>query len=109
MRQFTFTGTATNGDVLSGTPLNQLEAGGQLDIYALSSAADTTITITGPDNEPLIQAARLPAETRAPRVQDDLPMTQEVLTGGHYVVAITIVSAATWQIVVIYRKEGLDY
>lgn len=101
--------TVDDADVLGGTALDQLEAGGQLDIYLLSTQADTLATLTGPDNEPIIQAVEVPQETRAIRPTDDVPLSLVVLSGGHYTLDVNIVTAATVQVLAIYRKAGLDF
>lgn len=101
--------TADDTDVLGGTALDQLESGGQLDIYILSTQADTLATLTGPDNEPIIQAVEVPQETRAIRPTDDVPLSLVVVSGGHYTLDINIVTAAVVPILAIYRKAGVDY
>jgi hypothetical protein len=101
--------TADDGDVLGGTSLDQLEAGGQLDILVLSTQADTVISVSGPDNEPIVQNGEIPQETRALRPTDDLGLSLVVPTGGHYTVDINIVTAATVQFMGIYRKSGVDF
>ena len=100
---------ADDGDILAGTALDQLEAGGQLDILMLSTQADTLLTITGPDNEPIAIAVELPQETRALRPADDLAMSLVVVTGGHFTIDLNIVTAATVQFMGIYRKAGVDF
>lgn len=100
---------ADDADLLAGTPLDQLEAGGQLDIFLLSTQADTGITVTGPDREPIVVAGEIPMETRAIRPQDDVPLSIPIRTGGHYTVNIDIVTAATVQTLSIYRKKGVDF
>jgi len=98
-----------DADVLGGTALDQLEAGGQLDLYLLSTQADTLLTITGPDNEPIVQAAEIPQETRAIRPTDDIPLSLVVLSGGHFTVDVNIVTAAVVPVMAIYRKAGTDF
>ncbi len=105
----TFSGTASNADLLAGTILNVLEEGGQLDIFLLSTATDTSLTVQGPDAEPVAVASRIPQETRAIRPQDDLPLSVPLRTGGHYIINIGIVTAGTWQAMVVYRKPGVDF
>jgi len=100
---------ADDPDVLGGTALDQLEAGGQLDVYLLSTQADTVATLTGPDNEPTIQAIEVPQETRAIRPTDDVPLSLLVVSGGHYTLDINIVTAAVVAVLAIYRKAGLDF
>lgn len=101
--------TADDADVLGGTALDQLESGGQLDIFTLSTQADTLLSITGPDNEPIITAGEIPQETRAIRPTDDLPLSLVISSGGHYTVDVNIVTAGTVQFLAIYRKAGIDF
>ena len=101
--------TVDDADALAGTSLNILEAGGQLDIWLLSTQADTLVTLNGPDNEPILEGVEIPQETRAIRVQDDTPHTLAVRSGGHYTLNIDIVTAATVAILAIYRKAGVDF
>ncbi len=99
---------ATDADILAGTALDQLEAGGQLDIFMVSSQADTTVSITGPDNEPIALGVELPQSTVAIAI-DQLPTySLAVETGGHYTVNMTIVTGATVQFLAVYRKYGVD-
>ena len=109
MRIHTENLTADDVDVLSGTALDQLEAGGQLDIFVISTQADTLLTITGPDAEPIALSIEVPLETRAIRPADDLPFSLPLLSGGHYTVNVDIVTAATVQFIAIYRKAGIDF
>lgn len=101
--------TADDADVLAGTALDQLEAGGQLDILALSTQADTLLSLRGPDNEEILTNGEVPQETRAPRPTDDLAMSLLVVSGGHYTVDVNIQTAATVQLMAIYRKAGVDF
>lgn len=101
--------TATDLDALAGTLLDTMESPGQLDIFVLSSQADSLYSITGPGNEPLVQSAEIMQETRAPRPNDDLPLTLAVNQTGHFTISLTIVTAATIFLQAIYRKQGVDY
>lgn len=101
--------TADDTDVLGGTALDQLEAGGQLDVYLLSTQADTLLTMTGPDTEPIVQSVEVAQETRAIRPTDDIPLSVPVLSGGHFTIDVNIVTAAVVQFLAIYRKAGLDF
>jgi len=101
--------TADDADVLGGTALDQLEAGGQLDVYLLSTQADTLASLTGPDNEPITQQVEVPQETRAIRPTDDVPLSLVVASGGHFTLDVNIVTAATVQVLAIYRKAGVDF
>ena len=101
--------TADDADFLAGTSLDQLEAGGQLDLLALSTQADTLLSVRGPDNEPIAENVEVPQETRSLRPNDDLALSLVVNTGGHYTVDVNIVTAATVQVMAIYRKAGVDF
>lgn len=101
--------TADDTDALQNTQLDQLEAGGQLDIFALSTQADSVLTITMPGQESPVQSVEIPQETRAIRPTDDIPISLAVLRGGHPTVNIDIVTAATVQFLAVYRKRGEDF
>lgn len=101
--------TADDADVLSGTSLDNLEAGGQLDIYVVSSQADTLISISGPDNEPIVTDGEVPNATRTISLTDDPAYSLVVRTGGHFTISIDIVTAATVQFLAVYRKAGVDF
>ncbi len=109
MRVHTEQITVDDADVLGGTSLDVLEEGGQLDVFVLSSAADTLMTITGPNAEPIAVGVEVPNETRAPRPNDDTPLSIPIETGGHYTINIDIVAAATVILLAIYRKAGVDF
>jgi len=101
--------TVDDTDVLGGTSLDQLEADGQLDIWWLSSQADTIGSISGPNNEPLATGVELPQETRAIRPTDDPALSLAVRNAGHYTVNVDIVTPGTVQFLAVYRKAGLDF
>ncbi len=109
MRVHTENLAADDTDVLAGTALDNLEAGGQLDLFLLSTQADTLLTVTGPDAEPIALAVEIPQETRAIRPTDDLPLSLPILNSGHYTVNVDIVTAAVVQFLAIYRKAGVDF
>lgn len=100
---------ADDTDALAGTQLDQLEAGGQLDLFFLSTQADTLLSITGPDNEPIVQGVEIPLENRAIRPTDDVPLSLTIIQGGHFTVDINIVTAAVVQMLAVYRKAGVDF
>lgn len=100
---------ADDADVLAGTALDVLEAGGQLDIFWVSTQADTLGSITGPNAEPVALNVEIPNETRTIRVSDDPSLSIPVAVGGHFTVSIDIVTGATVQFLAIYRKAGLDF
>lgn len=101
--------TADDSDVLGGTALDQLEAGGQLDVLVLSTQADTLLSVRGPDNEEIATQVEIPQETRAIRPADDVAMSLLVISGGHYTIDVNIQTAATVQFMGIYRKAGVDF
>lgn len=105
MRIHTENFTADDTDALAGTTLATLESGGQLDVFILSTQADTIVTVTPPGSEVVVQSVEVPQETRAPRVNDDTPISVILPETGHVIVNIDIVTAATVQMVAIYRSE----
>lgn len=87
---------ANNLDVLDGTDLANIPAMGLLQIFAASTQNDTTLTITGPGSEPVIRNRPLTLRTNGqPLHSDDQPLLVGVVQGGHYVLNVTIVTAAT--------------
>lgn len=101
--------TADDTDVLAGTALDQLEAGGQLDLFLVSTQADTLFSLRGPGNAPIAENIEVPNETRTIDTQKDVPFQLVVPTGGHYTVDVNIVTAATVQLSAIYRIAGVDF
>ncbi len=105
--------TADDADALGGTALDQLEAGGQLDVFITSTQADSRLSIRGPDNEPLAENVFIQQKSgttsTAPSLQDDPALSLVVSTGGHYTVDINVVTAATIQAYFFYRKAGVDF
>ena len=102
-------GTADNTDVLNGTDLDSIPGAGILVLQGASTQNDTLITVTGPGSEPVIRARALLLRANAEiRVNEDPPMTVGVVQGGHYVLNIDVVTAATFQIVAtFYDLEDL--
>lgn len=111
MRIHTENINADDADVLSGTALNQLESGGQLDIFVTSNQADTLMSISGPDNEPIAENIEIPQGQTGVRIDvtKDVPFQLPILQGGHFTVDINVVTAATVQFLAIYRKAGVDF
>lgn len=107
MRVQQFVIGAANTDLLQGTVLQTLEAGGQLDVFALSSANDAgnTLSITPPGSESPAVATRIPFEARAVRVQDDTPFSISLEMDGHVVINVAWASGSI-QIVTAYRSPG---
>lgn len=105
IQQFIF--GAANSDALQGTILQDLERGGQLDVFILSSANDAgnTLSLTPPGSESPAVATRIPFEARAVRVQDDTPFTLPLNTTGHVVANIAWASGSI-QAVFVYRGPG---
>ncbi len=101
---------ATDADVLGGTLLDQLEQGGILEIFiGPSTQADGTISLRGPDNEPLLESVEIATETRAIRPADDPNWVFQVRTGGHFTVAYTEVTGAVCPFLARYLKAGVDF
>jgi len=99
--------TADNIDVLDGTDLANIPGDGVLTVMAASSQADTLMTITGPGSEPVVRARALPLRTNGqPLASDDIGLSIPVIQGGHYVINVDIVTAATAVIVAIYYDLG---
>lgn len=97
--------TADNTDILSGTDLANIPGDGQLDIFIASTQNDTVYSITGPGNEPIARLQKAQLRTNGmPIMSDDLPLTLLVSQGGHYVINIDIVTAATVNVIVIFRE-----
>ena len=96
-------GTADNTDVLNGTDLDSIPADGILTVFGVSTQNDTAITITGPGSEPVIRNRALPLRANAEiRILEDPSMAVGVVQGGHYVVNLDVVTAATFQILAVY-------
>lgn len=100
MIQVTSVLTADNTDVLQGTDLQSIPGPGVLIVAAASTQNDTTLTITAPNNVPLLQAQRLNLRTSGvPSLQDD-PVWPVIATqGGHPRISVDIVTAATVYVV----------
>jgi len=109
MRVYTEQIAADDADVLAGTQLDTLQQGGQLDIFLLSSQADTLYSLFGPGNEPLVTNAEVANETRAPRPNDDVPHTLVIGKAGHYTLDINIVTAGTVILLAVFREKGIDF
>jgi len=99
--------TADNADVLDATDLANIPGDGMLTVYAASTQNDTLMTITGPGSEPVVRARALPLRTNGqPLISDDVPLAVPVIQGGHYVINIDVVTAATVVVVSIYYDMG---
>jgi len=100
-------GTADNTDALAGTDLENIPAGGQLDVFATSTAIDTLLTIVGPGQQPIVRARPVQQKTVAINsMQDDVPYSVPVSQGGHYVVDMNIQTAGTFAVTAIYRSAA---
>lgn len=100
-------GTADNNDALSGTDLENIPQGGQLDLFATSTAIDTLLTITGPGQQPIVRARPVQQKTVAINsLQDDVPFSIPVSQGGHYVVTLDIQTAGTFALTAIWRSAA---
>jgi len=109
MRVYTEQVTADDTDVLGGTQLDTLQEGGQLDLWLLSSQADSLASIFGPGNEPVASGIEVLNETRAPRPNDDPPFSLAIMKAGHYTLNIDIVTAATVIVLAVFREKGIDF
>jgi hypothetical protein len=93
-------GTATTADPLSGTQLDPMPYDGNLEIYAASTQADTTLAIKIAD-ELVMDARPLPLRTSGqPLMSDDPGITQDVLSGQKARLSVVVVTGATWNLVV---------
>jgi hypothetical protein len=88
--------TADNADVLDGTDLANIPAGGLLTIHAASTQNDTLLTITGPGNEPVVRNQAAVQRANA-EIREDVDPGYDlgVVQGGHYIVAVDVQTAAT--------------
>lgn len=99
--------TATNGDVLNGTDLENLPGPGVMTIYAASSQADGTLTVTGRGFEVPIRDQALPLRTNGqPSQQDDMPLVVGVPQGGKVLVSYTEATSATAVFEVVWQSIG---
>lgn len=97
--------TADNTDVLSGTDLANIPSDGQLDLFIASTQNDTQVTITGPGIEPAGRLIRVEQRTNGqPSTADSVPYSLPVTQGGHYVINVDIVTAATVGFEAVYRS-----
>lgn len=93
--------TADDTDALANTDLANIPAMGGLEFWFGSTQNDTLLTITGPGQEPVIRLRPIQLRTNGqPLLSDDQPIQIGVAQGGHYVVNIDIVTAATVVMVV---------
>jgi len=95
--------TASNTDVLNGTDLESVPDTGVLRVYGASDQNDSTITITGPGQQPVVRGQAMIQRTNGmPDKNTDNPYLIGVERGGKYVIDITEVTAmvavieATW-------------
>lgn len=97
--------SADNTDALSSTDLSNIPDDGQLDLFIASTQNDTVFSVTGPGQEPIARLIKVQLRTNGmPSLQDDIPYSIPVVAGGHYVVNIDIVTAATVNLVAMYRS-----
>lgn len=94
--------TADNADVLSGTDLENVPGMGVMAIYAKSTQADHTITITAPGQETPIRAQLIQKLADAVVSKaDDEPIAIETI-GGKYNISVDVVAAGTTKLLVIW-------
>lgn len=89
--------TATTADVLAGTDLESLPGPGVLQIYGVSTQADSTVSVTPPGEQSPARSFTLPQKT-VPTVNanDDQPLAIVAIMGaGRCIVSLTEVTAAT--------------
>jgi len=97
-------GTADNTDVLSATDLANIPSPGGLSIFAVSTQNDTLITVTGPGSEPVVRSQPLTLRANAEiRQNEDVSFQIPVFQGGRYVIAIDVVTAATFHVRAIFE------
>lgn len=98
-------GTADDTDLLAGTDLANIPTFGVLAVYAASTQNDTTITITGPGGEPVVRGQPMTLRANGEIRQEADPTYPMAATqGGHYVVAIDVVTAATFRVRAIFLE-----
>jgi len=96
--------TATNTDVLAGTQLDQVPGPGIFTIYAASTVADGTVTVSlGQDT--LINAQVLLLRVSGnPNINEDVPIAEVSSPGGvRPVINYTEVTAATAVFVTVFE------
>jgi len=95
--------TADDSDVLASTDLSNIPGAGVLEVFIASTQNDTVFTFTGPGNEPIVRLQKVMLRTNGmPVIKDDVPYTAIVIQGGHYVLNVDIVTAATVSIIANY-------
>ena len=98
-------GTADDTDLLTGSDLTSIPTFGVLAVYAASTQNDTDITITGPGGEPVVRGQPMVLRANAEIRQDEDPTYPMAATqGGHYVIAINVVTAATFRVRAIFLE-----
>lgn len=97
-------GTVDNTDVLSASDLENLPGPGALAVYAASTAADTTITVTPPGVQSPARAVNLTQKAVATvNVNDDQPLAMvPILASGRCIVAVDVVTGGTWAALFVY-------
>lgn len=97
--------TADNTDVMASTDLANIPSDGQLDVYIASTQNDTVFTLTGPNIEPAARLQRVEQRTNGqPSLVDSVPFSLPVSQGGHYVLNVDVVTAATVGILFVHRS-----
>jgi len=94
---------ASNTDALNGTDLDSIPGPGVLVLWAASTVADSTITVTGPGSEPVVRNQVVVLRANGiPDKSTDQPFAVGVIQGGHYVVDITEVTAMTLTLIAVW-------
>lgn len=95
--------TADDNDVLAGTDLANIPELGTLIVWAASTVADSLISITGPGSEPVVRTQAMVLRANGmPDRRSDIPYMVGVIQGGHYVINVDEVTAATITIIAVY-------
>ncbi len=98
--------TADDLDVLAGTDLANIPELGILAVWAASTVNDTLMSITGPGSEPVVRTQVVILRANGmPDRSTDTPYLVGVVQGGHYVVNVDVVTAATVTIMAIYLDQ----
>jgi len=93
---------ADNTDVLAGTDLENIPGIGNLDVFVVSTQADTIFTITAPGQATPLREQLAQLKTNAVVSQtDDMPVSLDCF-GGRYIISVNIVTGATVKCMVVF-------
>ncbi len=97
--------TADNTDVLSGSDLESIPAGGVLTVFIASTQDDTGISITGPNIVAIVRDQVAVLRANAEIAQDrDIAYVMPVQNAGRYLISIDVVTAATVRVRAVYVR-----